>query len=430
MTKPLWQPPQLRSGEESESERHATWLELFYDLVFVVAIARLTHTLNQDVSLTGVLSFIVLFIPVWWVWIGTTFYATRFDTDDLGHRLLTALQIATITALAVNIQQGLAENSAGFALAYAAARAVLVAKYLRAIRHVEAARPLTTRYALGFGLAAAIWFLSALTLTPFRFLLWALGLIVDFATPLSAGQLHARLAPHPSHLPERFGLFTLIVLGESVTAVVEGVSEHRWEVFSVVAAGFGLSIAFSLWWIYFDNLDGSAIAAAREAGQVGIYQTWLYIHLPLLIGLSATGVGVEHVILSEPGIAFSPAERWLLSGGLALCLLALGIIHLTTVAAGTLVCRKSQASYRLGAAAAVLLLGIIGAPLSPVALLGGMSGICLAQIPLDLRETFQTRLEQPLEVSGTPAAPLYPAENLVIEPGQASFIELEEDSKP
>jgi low temperature requirement protein LtrA len=84
----------------------------------------------------------VLFIPVWWAWIGTTFYANRFDSDDVGHRLLTGLQMLAIAALAINVHNGLSESSAGFALAYAAGRILLVIEYLRAANSIPVARPL------------------------------------------------------------------------------------------------------------------------------------------------------------------------------------------------------------------------------------------------------------------------------------------------
>ena len=236
MREDLWKPPQLRIDEGGEEERHATWLELFYDLVFVVAIATLAHKLNENVSLSGFFGFVALFIPVWWSWIGAAFYANRFDTDDVVHRLLTAVQMLAVAGLAINVHHGLDSSSAGFALSYAAVRAVLVVEYLRAGRHVVAARSLTKRFARGFGVAAAIWLVSAFVPTPFRFLLWVLGLVVDFATPIFAGRLHTQLAPHTSHLPERFGLFTLIVLGESIVAVVKGVAEQQWNVQSAIAA--------------------------------------------------------------------------------------------------------------------------------------------------------------------------------------------------
>ena len=151
MMKQWWQPPRLRLGKDSEAERRATWLELFYNLVFVVAIAQLAHKLNEDVSLSGFFGFVVLFIPVWWSWVGAAFYSNRFDTDDLGHRLLTAVQMLAVAALAVNVHHGLGESSAGFALSYAAVRAVLVIEYLRAGKHVVTARSLTNRTTVDAG---------------------------------------------------------------------------------------------------------------------------------------------------------------------------------------------------------------------------------------------------------------------------------------
>lgn len=383
MVKDWWQHPQLRLDESSEAERHATWLELFYDLVFVVAIAQLAHKLNEDVSLSGVFSFVVLFIPVWWSWVGTAFYSNRFDTDDLKHRLLTGVQMLAVAALAVNIHHGLDSSSAGFALSYAAVRSMLVVEYLRAGRHVVAARALTNRYARGFGIAAVIWLVSAFVSIPFRFGLWILGLIVDFATPIFAGKLHAQMAPHSSHLPERFGLFTLIVLGESVVGVVNGIAEQQWDGKSALAAAFGFSIAFSFWWLYFDHLDASAIQAARERGQINTYQLWLYAHLPLVIGLAATGVGMEHMILSNSD-GLSPSEPWLLCGAVAMCFLALSLIHRTTVDAGSTKCSQLQVNYRLGAAAIVFVFAVVGISISPVILLGLVAVVCTIQVGIDL----------------------------------------------
>lgn len=384
--KNLWNPPRLRVGEDSEAERHATCLELFYDLIFVAVIAQLAHNLSQDVSLSGFLGFVALFVPVWWLWVSATFYATRFDTDDPLHRLLTGIQIVAIAALAVNVPHSLGESSAGFALSYASARILLVVEYLRARRHVPATCRLTTRFIRGFGTAAAIWLVSAFVPTPLRFMFWALGLTVDFATPLGAGQLDVEFAPHTSHLPERFGLFTLIVMGESIMGVVNGVAQQQWNVLSAITLAFGLSIPFSLWWIYFDNLGGSAIQAARTCRRIWTYQIWLYTHLPLVIGLTATGVGVEHIVSRDPSLALPPPERWLICGAVALCLLALGVIYLTGRTTKILQRCQIRATYRVGAAAVILVLALAGAGLSPIELIGLIAAVCAAQILLDLRD--------------------------------------------
>ena len=93
-------------------------------------------------------------------------------------------------------------------------------------RNVPKAKPLTTRYARGFGLAAVVWLVSVFVPTPYRFGLWAIGLSISFATPITAGDLHGEIPPHALHLPERFGLFTIIVLGEAIVAVVTGVADQ------------------------------------------------------------------------------------------------------------------------------------------------------------------------------------------------------------
>ena len=112
-----------------------------------------------------------------------------------------------------------------------------------------------------------------------------------------------QFAPHTRHLPERFGLFTIIVLGIAILGVVNGIATHQWTISSMVTAALGLAMTFSLWWLYFDNLDGSEIRALRENKQLGVYVTWLYIHIPLIIGFTALGVGVEHVVLSNQSLA-------------------------------------------------------------------------------------------------------------------------------
>ena len=207
--------------------------------------------------------------PVWWSWTGAAFYATRFDTDDLGHRILILLQMVGVAALAVNVPDGLGINSAGFALSYAAIRIILVLEYMRTGRSKlsSSATPLIRRYTRGFLGAAVVWIISAFIPPPFRFVLWGIGLVIDFATPLTVGRLHSKFAPHISHLPERMGLFTIIVLGESVMGVVAGVSDTEFDIYSMSMLVLGLSIPFSLWWLYFDSVDGGSYSCCTRKRQ-------------------------------------------------------------------------------------------------------------------------------------------------------------------
>ena len=381
--KHLLRPPRLWVGDavEEASPRRATWLELFYDLVFVVAVSQLAHRLSTDVTVMGFLGFVALFIPVWWAWIGTTFYANRFDSDDLIRRILMGLHMLAIAALVVNVHHGLEESSGGFALAFAASRLMLVLEYLWAGWHIPKARKLTQRYAIGFSLGAMLWLISAFVPSPLQFGLWAIGLVIDFATPLTAGAMLQQFPPHPEHLPERFGLFTIIVLGEAVIAVVNGVSEMDWGVASTLSAIAGFLTAFSLWWIYFENVSGSALETARTTGRIQILQLWLYTHLPLVIGLAATGVGVEHVIeQAGHGFSLTGPERWLICGSVALCYGALAVLHRM----GVIFLCKARTRHRLGGMATMLVLAIAGGALSPVILITLVALMALIQVGLDL----------------------------------------------
>ena len=384
--------PDLRIGEDSEEERRATWLELFYDLVFVVAVSQLAHYLHSNVSLSGVFSFIALFIPVWGSWIGMTFYANRFDRDDVIHRLLTAVQMLATIGLAVNVHHGLDKSCTGFALSYALGRAVLTVEYIRAGWHIPTARPLTTRYAIDFAIASTFWFISAFVPFFWRDIFWSLGLLIDFTTPLFTRKLLLKMPLHSSHLPERFGLFTMIVLGEAVIAVVNGVSEHSWHLPTVISAIFGLSIAFSLWWVYFDNLGGTPIQRARTEGRTTIFNIWLYTHLPLVIGFTATGVAVELLLLSETSLALPDAVRWLLCGSVALCYLSLGILHRL----GVIRYCKSRAKFRVGAVPILLLIAFFGKSLLPVMVIGLIAVVSAVQVVQDLYQSRPTtRLVDP-----------------------------------
>ena len=373
-------------------ERHATWLELFYDLVFVVTISQLSHYLLHDVSLSNFFGFLFLFIPVWWSWIGTTFFATRFYSDDLGHRLLLLLQMGGAGAMAVNISGAFNNNFSGFALSYAFMRLILVIEYVRVFRTIkssESANPLVKRYIIGFSIAAIIWLISAFVpITEIRFALWVIGLTIDFATPISTSKLTSKFAPHISHLPERMGLFTLIVLGESIVGIVNGMTEQIWDVYSVIEASLGLCISFSLWWLYFDSTGRLPIQILREKGRISLYLIWLYTHFPLVVAITAVGVGIRRLVSSEQHSILSNSDLWLICGSVAISLISQSILHLISIDQDThdFTRRKKFAISRIVSSVVIISIPIIlnnyGIPIIIASLI---TGVCGFQIIFDLK---------------------------------------------
>lgn len=203
-----------------EKERHAGWLELFYDLVFAAAIAQLGQNLSHAVTIFGFLNYVTLFVIVVWAWTGATFYATRFDADDLVHRILVLLQMGGAIALAVNIHDAMDETSIGFALSYITIRIFLIMDYLRTGLKIVETSSLTRKYVVGFSFTVILWLISLFVPTSFRYIVWISALIIDIVITVVITRKHFDLSPNKFHLSERFGLFVIIVLGETVFGLV------------------------------------------------------------------------------------------------------------------------------------------------------------------------------------------------------------------
>jgi low temperature requirement protein LtrA len=376
---------QLRTSENPHGDAQKVgWLELFYDLVYVATIIALGNTLSEDVTINGVLTFVALFVPIWWCWTGMAFYMTRFNLDDIGHRLLVFAQMFAIGVLALNVHDGLGDTSQGFAFGYVGARTALILMYVRAGQQRPQARELTMRYVTGFSLAALIWFISAFVPEPARFVLWAVAMAIDFGTPLlpSTRRLQAQIPPDTHHLPERFGLFTIIVLGEAFIKVITSGSGHHLEPTNALYGVLALIVAASLWWMYFDNVKGSVVSRTQFAGQV-----WVYIHLPLLMAITAYGVAAKKIVLLEHGHKLGDEKQLLASGAIAVALLAIAILDLAhTESARELTSRRLALSRIIGGAI-ILLIGLAGSAVSPGVLMGVIALVCAAQIVIDLYQT-------------------------------------------
>jgi low temperature requirement protein LtrA len=368
-------PPRLRTVEEGFEERHATWLELFFDLVFVVAVAELGQNLTHDPTLHGFLLYVGLFIPVIWAWAGFTFYANRFDTDDLTYRLLILLAMFAVAALATNTPNAIEEGGRAFAVSYVFVRLVLLALYARAIRYVPQARPLAVLYFRTFSAGTFIWLISILVPAPGRYWLWAAALVCELAVPFLAWGRLPGAAVDPRHLPERFGLFTIIVLGESVLSVVLGVADTTWAIDSGFAAAGGFVVAAAVWWIYFDFLDESVVRRGRISGLV-----FTYAHFPVLIGIATVGVGVKVEILAAGGDQRYEDTGWILCAGVAICMVGLAAIHLATPP----MLFDQDAIMRLGTAALALAVLAFSSWLPPLAVVWALAGLLVAQVVAEL----------------------------------------------
>jgi low temperature requirement protein LtrA len=367
-------PPQLRTLDD-QGERHATWLELFFDLVFVISIAEVAHTLEDYRTLADFLGTAGLFVAVWWAWVGYTVYADRFDTDDVAHRVLVLAGMLAVIAMALSVHDALHGGSARFALAFVAVRGIVLLLNARARRHAAPARPLLNLFLAAFSTGAALWLLSVFVPEPARYVLWGVALVIELSAPWVGRRQIVKAPVHTSHLVERFGLFTLIVLGESVVRVAQGAADvDDWTTATLAAAGGGFLIVAGLWWLYFDRLDEGAVRSVLRG------LVWNYTHLPLLAGLVSVAVGTEYAIRDAAGGQLERSTTAALGGGTALYLLS-------TVVIGLAVRRGSdrRLSLWLGSAAVCLAVGLVWPLGLPVGLLVALDLVLFALVAVESR---------------------------------------------
>ncbi|MBP2706466.1 low temperature requirement protein A [Microbispora sp. RL4-1S] len=285
-----------------EPHRVSSQLELLFDLTFVVAVAGVTaqfaHGLAEGHGLTVLIPFLQVFFAIWWAWMNFTWFASSYDTDDVAYRLLTMVQMAGVLVLAAGVPAAVERSDYGaVTLGYIIMRMALGAQWVRAGLEDPAGRRTALRYATGIGVLQLAWLLrfflykadalpSSLALPSFVLLV-----VLELMVPRWAERARATTW-HPHHIAERYGLFTIILLGESVLAASRGIegSIEGGEVSGpfIVIAVSGLVLLFALWWLYFLGQTGEGLSDRRHRSYL-----WGYGHYGIFAALAALGAGLE-----------------------------------------------------------------------------------------------------------------------------------------
>lgn len=362
----------MRGRDPGEEHRASTPLELLFDLTFVVAVsqaaAQLHHTLAEGHPGRALAGYAAVFFAIWWAWMNFTWFASAYDTDDVPYRLLTLLQMSGVLVLAAGVRQAFTQGDfAVVVIGYVIMRAAMVTQWLRAAREHPGGRGAALRYAAGISVVQAAWIAR----------LWATGawgpasfvilVLAELAVPAWAEHGGRRTVWHPGHIAERYGLFTIIVLGEvilaALTAVQSAVTERGLSAELLMTAVGGMLLVFALWWIYFSGPEAELPALHTAL-------TWGYAHYAVFASVAAVGAGLQaavdatehHAELSERGAALSVAVP------VALVLVLLGGLHrltgagavprdLLTAAGAVAVVGLALAAPALGAGGAVLGMG-------------------------------------------------------------------------
>ena len=320
--------PPRRHGEV-DHERTVSFLELFYDLVFVVLIAQIGHHLAGHVSWEGALDFAVVFGLVWIAWLNGSMYHELHGREDGRHRNYIFIQMYLLVLLAVFAGQATDDEGQAFALTYAVLLAVLTWQWY-AVRRIDTPEyaPITGRYIATMLASVAVMAVSAFVSDEERLLMWGLlvaGWVVGTALQSRVGRDLNLEATATESMAERFDLFTIIVLGEVVVGVVNGITESPRDGLTLVTGMLALSIGFGFWWNYFDSIGRRVPRRTR-----GALTTWIMAHLPLTGAVAAAGAGMVSLIEHASDDHTPAATAWLLSGASALLLLCVAVL-VTTV---------------------------------------------------------------------------------------------------
>ncbi|MFB9593037.1 MULTISPECIES: low temperature requirement protein A [Streptomyces] len=296
----------MTARSRDEGHRTATSLELFFDLCFVVAIAqagaRLVHALAEGHPASGVVGYFFVFFGVWWAWMNFTWFASAYDCDDVPYRVATLVQIAGVLVYAAGVSRAFDDNDWTVAvIGYLIMRVALTAQWLRAAAGESgAARSAALKYAAGLVICQVGW--VGLLFVPEAWKRWLFLVLVvaELLVPVLAEREH-QTPWHAHHIVERYGLFTIIVLGETIAAstvaVESALNEHEALGELLPIAAGGLLIVFAAWWIYFAVPMHERLNTNREA------IPWGYGHLLIFASGAAIGAGIEVAVEHAVGQA-------------------------------------------------------------------------------------------------------------------------------
>lgn len=367
------------------TDRTIGWLELFYDLVYVATLIQIGNFLSDNLTLEGFAQFLILMTVVWWSWVGETFYENRYVVDDLFHRILVGIQMFAVATIGLSVSGAFGELYLQFTIAYVVARIMLVIMYIRIMR----VNPETSSFAFGrvvtFQLGAFIWVASLLLPAEYRWCGWLVAMVVELIAPLLPFMhwQHQRLGMDVHHIAERFGIFTIIVLGESFVKILDDAQGTTLGLEQMMFSTFGLLVLYSLWWLYFSETAGLMVHFEKRWKPAA----WIYGHLPLAVGLVAFGVGAKKLFsstVSYPGAVVNPDYRLLYMASLVFYLVALSLIELGLDDDNTGRNQLPKAILHFISAAIILGIGFLVTGVTTVGFVALMAVVMVTQVGIDI----------------------------------------------
>jgi low temperature requirement protein LtrA len=293
----------LTGRDPEEASRTSTPLELLFDLTFVVAIAQVSSELHHgllsgDIGQT-VFRYVFVFGAIWWAWMGFSWFASGFDTDDVFYRVMVFVQMTGALVLAAGVPSAFEENDWVLVLlGYVIMRLAFVVQWLRVARDAPECRPGALRYAAGFAVLQSLWVLLIVWSPAWFFIGFMVLFAFELIVPIWAERA-SHIPFHPEHIAERYGLFTIIVLGETILSASLAVTALTMEGLTAELVGIllgGLLTVFVMWWFYFYEPIHDLLKTRQTVF------AWGYGHLPIWAAAAAVGAGLAVAIEQAAGL--------------------------------------------------------------------------------------------------------------------------------
>jgi low temperature requirement protein LtrA len=366
--------PELRTANGHHREdRRASWLELFFDLAFTGAVGQLAGAFQGHPGLGTLARCAMLFTPIWWLWVQLSFYADRHETDDPAHRISFLAAILLCVGLAASASRALSGDTTSFVIAFASLRGLQLLLYARARYYLPATRPLYNCYLICFGAGGALWLSSLAVAGPARYAFWAAGLLTDAIGSLAMLVPHRRIPLNPAHLADRFQIFVLIVLGESVARLISAAALRPWSLPLAIVLTAALLILAALWWAWYTTADRQALTSQPAIAG------FTALNLPLVAGVAAASAGLHIAILAADGADTIPVgPRAALYGGVGIYLLASALLPSSKMT-------RPARLIRLATALAAMGLIFMGAIVGPVYLVPALTVVLAVGLAAETR---------------------------------------------
>jgi low temperature requirement protein LtrA len=368
----------IRHARRDEEQR-ATFLELFFDLVFVFAVTQLSHLLLEDISVAGAAKTAFLLLVVWWAWIYTAWMTNWFDPDEVAVRIVLLAGMLASMLMAIAIPEAFGDRALLFAVGYVGLQFVRNTFIVLAIDVREPLRQPFQRLWAWNTWVGALWIVGAFLPEHARVAVWVIALALDYGGPL-AGYWTPGLGRTPmtdweiehSHFAERFQLFVIIALGESIVLTGATASDLELTLARALAMVVAFLVTAALWWLYFDEVARRSLedfaAADDRRGLLG-RDAYTYLHIPIVAGIIVNAVGDE-LMIAHPTERLPADELVVLAAGPIVYLLGHVAFRLRMV--GTLAVKRLVAAALIAAAA------VAGAVLPAVAVAAVMLAILAA----------------------------------------------------